>query len=186
LTHLRKLIHLSALLVPILTQLTSKSIVLAALCLVLLAYVTEEVLRLRGRSLPVLTAFTLRMSEPGEGAHFIIRPVYLAIGVILALILFPTRIAYASIVIVAVGDPIAAYAGRRFGHRHIRPKKTLEGSLSGFIASFLLASLITYPLAAFLGAAGAMLLELLDIPDDNLTMPIGAGALMMLAALFAR
>jgi len=184
-TYSRKLIHLFALLVPILTQLTSKPIVLAALCVVLLAYTIEEVLRLHGRSLPVLTAFTLRMSEPGESAHFITRPVYLAIGVILALILFPTRIAYASVAIVAVGDPIAAYTGQRFGRRHIRPKKTLEGSLAGFIASFLLASLIIDPLAAFLGAGGAMLLELLDTPDDNLTMPIGAGA-VMLAARFAR
>ena len=152
----------------------------------MLAYVVEEALRLKGRRLPVLTAFTLRMSEPGESAHFIIRPIYLAIGVILALILFPTSIAYASIVIVAVGDPIAAYVGQRFGHRHLRPRKTAEGTLAGFIASFLLASLIINPLPAFLGAAGAMLLELLDIPDDNLTMPIGAGALMMLARVFAR
>jgi len=128
----------------------------------------------------------LRMSEPAERAGYIARPAYLAIGVILALLLFPTKIAYASIIIVAVGDPIAAYIGERFGHIHIRGKKTLEGSITGFLASFLLASLISSTVVAAVGASGAMLLELLDIPDDNITMPVGAGVLMTAVSLFVR
>ena len=32
-----------------------------------------------------------------------------------------------------------------------------------------------------LGAVGGMIMDLLDVPDDNLTMPIVAGALMTLA-----
>jgi len=123
------------------------------------------------------------MSRPEETPRFIIRPIYLAVGIILALVLFPTRIAYASICIVAVGDPVAAYVGRKVGRTPVRKKKTLEGLAAGFMASFLLASLIVYPVVALVGSAGAILMELLDIPDDNLTMPIAAGALMMLATL---
>jgi dolichol kinase len=149
-------------------------------------YTVEEVLRLKGRRMPVITSFTLRMSRPQETERFIVRPVYLAVGVILALLLFPTKIAYASICIVAVGDPVAAYVGGKFGGRHIRPNKTLEGLIAGLVLSFLVASIIVYPVAAFAGAAGAMLMELLDIPDDNLTMPIAAGALILLVSLVAQ
>ena len=177
---MRKLVHLCALLVPILAEVTSKPFVLTALCIIVVLYTVEEVLRLKGRRMPVITSFTLRMSRPQETGCFIVRPVYLAVGVILALLLFPTKIAYASIGIVAVGDPVAAYVGEKFGRRHIRPSKTLEGSIAGLVLSFLLASIIVDPVAAFAGAAGAMLMELLDIPDDNLTMPIAAGALILL------
>ena len=182
-TDLRKLIHLSALLIPILTEVTSKTVVLTAMCVTLIVYTLEEILRLKGRRLPVLTSFTLRMSRPEETAGFIIRPIYLAVGIILALVFFPISIAYASIGVVAVGDPVAAYVGGKIGRTHVRRKKTLEGLIAGFIASFLLAALIIYPIAAFVGSAGAMLMELLDIPDDNLTMPIAAGAIMMLVTL---
>jgi dolichol kinase len=123
------------------------------------------------------------MSRTDERTRFVVRPIYLAVGVILAMVLFPTRIAYASIAIVAVGDPVAAYVGGGFGRRHIRRKKTVEGLMAGFIASFLAASLIVYPFAALVGSIGAMAMELLDIPDDNLTMPIAAGALITIVTL---
>jgi dolichol kinase len=125
------------------------------------------------------------MSRPDERDRFIIRPLYLALGVILTLLLFPTNIAYASIGILAVGDPVAAYVGGRFGRNHVRRRKTLEGLLAGFVAAFLVAALIVSPLAAFVGSIGGMLMELLDVPDDNLTMPIAAGAMMTLLSLLA-
>ena len=179
-TDSRKLIHASALVVPILTEVTSRTFVLVALCTIVVIYSLEEALRLKGRRLPLITTFTLRMSRPQETAHFVVRPVYLALGIILALLLFPAKIANTSIVIVAVGDPVAAYVGGKIGRRHIRSNKTVEGSIAGLVASFLLAAVIVYPLVAFAGAAGAMLMELVDRPDDNLTMPIAAGALMLL------
>lgn len=179
----RKVVHLLALLVPVLTEITSKTETLIALFIITIIYVLEEVLRLKGHRLPIVTAFTLRMSRRDETTHFVIRPLYLAVGIILALFLFPKTIAYASIGIVAVGDPVAAYIGGKFGRRHITRKKTVEGSIAGFTASLLLASLIVSPFVAFVGSTSAMLMELLDKPDDNLTMPIAAGALMTLTTL---
>jgi dolichol kinase len=183
LPNLRKLIHISTLLVPILTELTSKTVVLSALSIIAITYALGEVSRLKGRRVPLLTPFTLRMSRPDERDRFIVRPLYLAVGIILTLLLFPTNIAYASIAILALGDPVAAYVGERFGHSHVRRRKTLEGLVAGFIAAFLVAALIVSPLAAFVGSIGGMLMELLDTPDDNLTMPIAAGALMTLLSL---
>ncbi|MGA3298083.1 MAG: hypothetical protein ABSD41_11625, partial [Candidatus Bathyarchaeia archaeon] len=70
--------------------------------------------------------------------------------------------------------------------RHIIGRKTMEGFAAGLTASFLLASVIVSPLIAAVGSVGAMIMELVDVPDDNLTMPIVAGALMTLATLALR
>jgi len=180
---IRKVVHLSALFVPVFSELTSQSVVLALLISVTIIYSLEEVLRLRGRRLPILTSLTLRLSQPEERTSFILRPAYLAIGIILALILYPSQIAYAAICVGAIGDPVAAIVGRLIGRRHIIKKKTVEGFTSGLIASFLVASLLVSPFIGLIGATGGMLAELFDAPDDNLTMPIVAGALLMLATI---
>jgi dolichol kinase len=157
--------------------------VLTGLSIVTIVYVLGEVLRLKGRGLQIITPFTLKMSRPEERTGFIIRPAYFAIGIILALVLYSTAIAYASICIGAVGDSAAAIVGERFGHRRIIRRKTIEGFAAGLSAAFLVASFLVPPFIGLLGAVGAMIMELLDAPDDNLTMPIIAGALMTLATL---
>ena len=179
----RKIVHLSAVLVPVFCELTSKTVILTALSIITVAYILQEALRLKGQPLPIIALFTLKLSRPEERRSFIIRPAYLAIGIILTLILFPSTIAYSSIWIGAIGDPVAAIIGRRIGRRRILRRKTLEGFAAGLAASFLAASLLLSPLIALIGAAGAMFMELLDVPDDNLTMPVVAGALMTLATL---
>ena len=178
----RKAIHLSAVLVPILTEMTSKALVLTALVIITIVYCFGELLRVEGRTLPIITTFTLRMSRPQEGTHVIVRPIYFAVGIIVTLLLFPSTIAYASIMILAVGDPVAALVGERVGRLHVR-KKTVEGSLAGLIASFILTSITVSPFTALIGSGGGMLMEFIDEPDDNLTMPIISGALMMAARL---
>ncbi len=180
--NMRKVIHLSALLVPLFSELTSKSTVVAALSIITIAYTLAEVLRLKGQRLPIITPFTLKMSRREERTSFIIRPTYLAIGIILALVLYPSAIAYSSICIGVIGDLVAAVVGGRVGRRRIIGRKTVEGFVAGLTASFLAGSLLVSPFLALVGAVGAMLMELLDVPDDNLTMPIVAGALMTLTA----
>lgn len=83
-----------------------------------------------------------------------VRPLYLDAGVILALILVPLRIAYASVVIVAVGDPLAAYIEAKFGRRFVRRTKTLEGLIACLIVSFISVSLFVDPVAAVFGSLG--------------------------------
>ncbi|HXZ90914.1 MAG TPA: SEC59/DGK1/VTE5 family protein [Candidatus Dormibacteraeota bacterium] len=179
--NVRKAVHLLALLVPPVSELTSKPLVVVALSIITVVYVLGEVLRLRGHRLPIITPITLNMSRREERTRFIVRPAYFAIGIILSLVLYPSAIAYASICILAVGDSVAAIVGERFGHRRIVRRKTVEGFAAGLTAAFLLASFLVSPFIALLGAVGAMIMELLDVPDDNLTMPIVAGALMTLA-----
>jgi hypothetical protein len=70
-TKLRKFVHLSALLAPILAEVTSKTLVLRAMCVIIAIYILEETLRLNDRQVPILTSFTLRMSHPEETTGYI-------------------------------------------------------------------------------------------------------------------
>lgn len=103
---------------------------------------------MEGQGVPLLTSFTLKLSRPEERASFNIRPADLAIGIILALVLYPSTIAYAAIVVGAVGDSVAATVGRRVGRRHIFGRKTMEGLAAGFASSFLAGSLLVPPVIA--------------------------------------
>lgn len=178
----RSLVHLSSILVPVLVEVTSKPLTLAALCGVTVGYVAEELLRLRGRPVPLISQFTLRMSRQDERSHFIAAPVFLAVGIILVLLLFPRNIAYASIVIVAIGDPVAAYVGGEHGRRRV-VGKSWEGFAAGAFAAFLPSLVLLPPIVGAIGSITGMLLELIGGIDDNLTIPIGSGAVMFLISV---
>ena len=180
----RSLVHGCALLVPVLADATSKSLALTGLLLVTLLYALEELLRLKGRNVPLMTQFTVRMSRPEERVGFIAKPIYLALGVILALIIFPRSVAYASIVVVAVGDPVAGYVGERFGRRHVG-KKTWEGFLAGTVAACPGTLLLVPPIAGLVGSIVGMLFEFSGVLDDDLTVPLSAGVTMILIGMLA-
>jgi len=175
----RPIIHALSLVVPIVVELTSRNIAVVLLLAAVAVFTISELIRLKGGRVPLITSFTLQMSRPKEEARFIVGPVYLAIGIVVVLLIFPLNIAFASILIVGVGDPVAAYVGGKIGHLKLG-RKTLEGFVGGLLASSLIASLLVSPVVAFVGSFVAMCLELLGVVDDNLTMPIGAGAIMLL------
>jgi phytol kinase len=181
-SRLRVAVHASALLVPFVAELTSKSIVIAALSITTAIYTLSEVLRLRGKNVPLMTQFTLAMSREDEATRLVTAPAYLVVGVILSLVAFPKDIAYASISIVAVGDPVASYVGRKLGKIHVR-QKTLEGFTAGFVTSFAAGLLWVPPHLALAGSFTGMLLELLGIIDDNLLIPLGAGSAMLVVTI---
>jgi dolichol kinase len=109
---------------------------------------------------------------------------YFLFSSILAILFFPKPIAIASLLFLILSDTAAAIVGKWIGRVRIFGK-TLEGSLA-----FLLSSLFiiwVYPdLNRFWGslaALGATLIELLPIRvDDNLTIPLVAGAIMFFGA----
>ncbi len=178
----RAVVHASPLLIPLLVVATSGSAVTLALVATTVVYVLSEVLRLNGKRVPLITRFTLAMSRENESLHFVAAPVYLALGIVLSLLVFPKNIAYASITIAAVGDPIASLIGERYGQMHVG-RKTLEGSAAGLLVSFAAALLWVPPHLALIGSLAGMVLELLGVLDDNLTTPIGAGTAMFIASI---
>ncbi len=110
---------------------------------------------------------------------------YMAVGVLLAAILFPRDVVILSLIFLGVGDPIASTFGILYGKNKIG-SKSLEGSLAAFLACSI-ASVIYFlandffdhriflavPLSGLWGA----LAELVEIKylDDNFTLPILAG-----------
>ena len=177
----RALVHVSSILVPVLVESTSKFLIIVGLVGVTSLYAGEELLRLRGWQVPLLSQFALKMSRPEERSHFIAAPVFLAIGVISALILFPKAIAYSSIAIVAIGDPVAAYVGRRFGRGH--DGKTWAGFAAGTLAAFTPTLLLVSPFVGAIGSIAGMILELSGVLQDNLTIPLGSGVAMLAATM---
>ncbi|MCH8088108.1 MAG: hypothetical protein IIC81_09705 [Chloroflexi bacterium] len=140
----------------------------------------------RRRSRRVNDCFTRRFSvllKESESSQTL-GSTYLLAATLLAFLLFDRDVAVLALLFLAVGDPLAALVGQRYGRARIR-KKSVEGSLA-FMAG---AALVGWLLIAggldislwvvMSGAAVAALVELLSLPpDDNITVPLVAGAVM--------
>ncbi len=105
---------------------------------------------------------------------------YVFIGSFISVVIFPKEIAILVLLFTAFGDTAAALYGRKFGKFRIW-NKTLEGSIVGLIACFIIASFFPQipNIVKFSGAFAAMFIELLPIKiDDNLRIPLFAGFVM--------
>jgi len=114
------------------------------------------------------------------------------ISAAITILVFPRGVAIAALLFLTVGDPIAEIVGISYGRIRIVRGKTLEGTIAGAIACFIIgAPLLLVPDLGIdltllsIGAAAAALTELLPVPiDDNFTIPIGAGLAMIAAQAF--
>lgn len=111
------------------------------------------------------------------------------IGILLAIKLFEPPIAYASIMVLTLGDTVSHLIGTHIGRtRHpLNGHKSLEGNLAGGLAGFVGALFFINPLSALIGSFGAMTIEAIQfkmnntIIDDNIIVPLACGALIMIA-----
>jgi dolichol kinase len=105
---------------------------------------------------------------------------YVLIGSFVSVVIFPKEIAILALLFTAIGDTAAALYGKKFGKFKIW-NKTLEGSIVGLIACFIIASFFPQipNIIKFSGAFAAMFIELLPIKiDDNLRIPLFSGIVM--------
>ncbi|MBI2829876.1 MAG: hypothetical protein HYX81_01810 [Chloroflexi bacterium] len=113
---------------------------------------------------------------------------YLLIGSLVSALVFPAYIASIAIVFLALGDPTAGIVGRWLGKTPVW-RKNLEGNFACFAACLLGGGLV----AGFLspqpvimlvfGAFAATVCQALPWRlNDNLTIPIGSGLVMMLVS----
>ncbi len=107
---------------------------------------------------------------PGKGA------IYYVLGMIIVLTLFPTDVAFAAIMVLALGDTVSNIIGRKFGRKMpFSTNKTVKGSIAGFIAALIGTVLFLQPAEAIICAFAGMFTESFDCPiDDNITVPLGA------------
>jgi HAD superfamily phosphoserine phosphatase-like hydrolase len=183
-TVLRKTVHASSILIPLLLiDLIGKQTVISLLILAIVLYITAETFRVLGTSFPVFTWFTLLNITDSEASEFVDAPIFFALGIALPLIFFPEDIAYASIAVLALGDSVAAIMGMLLG-RHSLPlfkQKSVEGTLFGLVSAYFGALLFLDPWNALIAAIIGTTVEALPSPfNDNLIIPIAAGLAVLL------
>ncbi|WP_149554678.1 diacylglycerol/polyprenol kinase family protein [Treponema pectinovorum] len=171
----RKSIHVCTAFVPVLLHFyrIPTIILLSAL---LLFYIVSEFLRLKGKSIPLVSTITEAAARKRDENHFVYGPVTLVVGIIFSAVFFQEKFATVGILSLAFGDGLASLAGKTFGKIEVplTGGKTAAGSLTCFNAIFFTSFFILNDtlfslLLAFVGTV----IEGLPLKDfDNIFIPI--------------
>ena len=175
---IRKSIHFLIALTP---SLAAINVPLTVILLItgILSYSLMEFFRLAGKKIPVVTALTCMASRPRDAGCFVLGPVTLGLGALLALLLYPSPAAFIAIYALAFGDGFASLVGKCFGRN--RPAflcgKSIEGSLTCFFVVFYTSYRVSANInIALVAAFTAMLVEALPLGDyDNIALPVTVG-----------
>ena len=178
----RKSIHICSSFVPLFLKLAFWPVI-GLLVLALIVYSVSEILRSKGIELPLISKVTEVAARKRDENRFVLGPVTLVCGIILAALLLPLDCARVGIFALAFGDGLASLMGKLVGKITIPGAhgKTAAGSLTCFFAVFTttfcccqncLISLIT--------ALCVMFIEILPLADfDNLIIPPVIGWIFM-------
>ncbi len=179
---IREIIHAGGFFVAFIAAQSGEVVLVAfLLSLTALLYTASELARIDGKRVPLVSPITFSAATSSERFEFTTSPIFLALGITLSLVFFPTPISYASIAIVSLGDSAASVFGKLFGKTSLpfNKGKNLEGSLAGFAFAYLGAACFLNPLQALIGAIAGMIVESLPLPiSDNLSTPLVTGALL--------
>ena len=175
---IRKLIHILVAIVPFLAA-VSTPITMGLLAAGTVFYTLAEYLRSRGHQLYIISRITQLASRDRDQGRFVLGPITLGIGAMLALLLYPEPAATIAIFALAFGDSISSLVGKFWGSASIpfTGGKTFAGSFACFLVVLFIAFRITGNISlSVLIAASATALEALPIRDlDNIVMPVGTG-----------
>jgi dolichol kinase len=181
---IRKGIHLFALVIPIGYSLVTFPTAIAWLLASALVAIIIDISRFRQWRLwswvswlltPIIREHEVKGGFTGAS--------YILTTSLICVLLFPKTIAIAAIVFIIIGDTAAAMIGRLYGQHKLIGKKSVEGSAACFVSVILVSFLIPgLPWqAAIIGAFTATVVEALSGKfDDNMTVPIISGAVMLL------
>jgi dolichol kinase len=175
---IRKSLHILIALVPMLASYH----VGATLMLVAagtMVYAAAETLRCTGHPVFLISQITTMASRERDRDRFVLGPVTLGIGAMLALLLYPDPASFVAIYALAFGDGLASVVGKLFGRIQIpyTRGKTAAGTFACFAAVFTVSYrlLPSVPMALAV-AATASILEALPLKDmDNIVLPLGTG-----------
>jgi dolichol kinase len=175
---IRKSIHFLIALSPSMAA-VSRPLTVLFLMAGTLGYTWMETLRLSGVKVPLISSLTRMASRSRDMGRFVMGPVTLGLGALLALLLYPSPAAAIAIYALAFGDGFASLVGKFFGRR--RPAflcgKSVEGSLACFAAAYIAAYGVSGSFRLALTAAlTAMVMEALPLDDyDNIVLPVTVG-----------
>jgi len=175
----RQLIHASGIFVLIL-GLFLKIDVLILLCVIMVVSVEIMFIMDKYINIPVFSSIMTTCKRSDDERGFL----YFFLGIIATLVIisFNLSIAYASILLLLIGDSLSTIVGRKFGkHRLAYSKhKSLEGSLAFFIVGFICCLILLPPIPAFTGALAGTLTEAYSPIDDNIPIPLISAMVMAL------
>ncbi|MEM2618637.1 MAG: hypothetical protein QW356_04020 [Candidatus Hadarchaeales archaeon] len=106
------------------------------------------------------------------------------IGMAIPILLLEPKIALASILTLAIGDPTATMVGLKYGRHKWKhnPGKSVEGSIAMGLTIFVLLLLFTNPLLSACIATSVAIFESMPLAfSDNLIVPLFAGILLKTA-----
>jgi dolichol kinase len=181
----RKLIHFLIALSPGMAMMNRPFTVVVLMAGTLL-YAYMETLRLSGVKVPLISALTNMASRSRDRGRFVLGPVTLGIGALLALLLYPSPAASIAIYALAFGDGFAGLVGKMIGRT--RPSFLCGKSIEGSTACFVTVLFSAYQISgnyhtAFIAALTATLVEALPLEDyDNLALPLIVGLAVQLSA----
>ncbi len=178
----REDIHASGFFVPVISGFIGVPAVAIIILLIAIIYTGSELYRLEGHSLPLISAITRHAASQSELFGFAAAPLYFAFGIVVTLVLFPTKAGDAAIAMFCLGDSAASlFGGLISTSLPFNKGKTWEGSLAGFFFAFLAGTFFVPPVFALAGAAIAMTVEVLPLPiNDNVLVPLITGACLTL------
>lgn len=179
----RKSIHICSSFVPFFLKLAYWPVI-SLLVFALGFYITSEILRSKDINIPIISKVTEIAARKRDENHFVMGPVTLVCGILLAALLLPLDCARVGIFALAFGDGLASLVGKLVGKITIPGAhgKTAAGSLTCFFAVFV----STFCCCgncfnALVVALCAMVIEVLPLADfDNLIIPPAIGFIFML------
>lgn len=180
----REVIHMGSFLIPLLCHFLNVN--RYALAVVILAtaviYSFSELARGARIRLPPFTTVTALAALGEEKWGFATSPLFFALGVIVALTLYPPQMGFAAITVLTLGDGTARLVGKKLGKRVLPYNKTkkIEGTVAGILLSAVASLLFVSPSQALAASILSLLVETLPLPvDDNLLIPLVAGLVLI-------
>ena len=174
----RKAIHFLIALTPSMAA-VNRPLTVLILMIGTVGYTFMEYLRLSGVKIPVFSSLNKMASRPREAGRFVMGPVTLGLGALIALLLYPSHVASVAIYALAFGDGFASLVGKFFGKWRpaILYGKSVEGSFACFTATLISAYAVSGNMRiAAIAAFTAMIVEALPLKDyDNLVLPVTVG-----------
>jgi dolichol kinase len=181
----RRLFHITAgSSIPLTGIFVSESAMVWALALVATGGLVLDLVRFRiGWLNSIFTRLLAPLLKHDEGAH-ITGATYMVIAALLVYVLYGKDVAIPVMFFLSLGDPAAALVGRDMPGPRVFGKSPIGTAAFIVVAAAVLAVLISADgiephWALWVGAAVAGVVELATLPpDDNLTIPLVAGAAM--------
>jgi dolichol kinase len=188
----RKIYHmLGGMLTPTLYLFLERGLLLPLSAFFMVSVLGFEIVRLSFPAFQAWVRATIPIQFKENEERGLSGQAWMQVGYFLVILLFPRELAILSMCFIALGDPVAALVGKRFGRRRIPgTSKSVEGSLACLAVCLMVgvalgAIILGAPLVViFAGVVSATLFELFTFRvDDNFLIPVGS-CLTMWGVLF--